>query len=381
LSFSQEKVTQDGATLQGGRRLTLGTDPEFFILDPNGKPVPAWRFYPPKQEKKYYKHRWEYAGQGSYFRDGYALEINTRPEVCRALLSNDLRAGLLGAVGDLPEGFTLTTTPAIKIEKEDLLGAPMDCTVFGCDPALNAYTGEMTTPNIDPHSHLWRYAGGHMHFGGNVEEFPWLANEQQKMFFIKLCDLFIGLPLAYLFDDDANRQRRKYYGRAGECRMQEYPENEDGQPEGGVEYRVPSPQLWNDYPLAQMFFGVMRTIARHVVEFESTWRSSWETAIQEQINNCDVSISWLQEVADHYTPHLLADLKQLKKFADFRLLDQASIGNDTHSGMVEWVESRYKTQSEYNKVMGIYAHRQHDLWTDWRPYPLTMRQGWKQARG
>lgn len=314
----------------------LGTDPEFFILNENGKPVPAWRFYPSKHQAVYLN-----ISRSAYFRDGYALEVNTSPTHCRTLMAQDVRFTLSEAIRLLPRGYTLSTSAAVKIDPSDMSDAPGDCQIFGCDPSLSAYSEEPVRVELDAMDHPYRYAGGHMHLSMPAYTFE---NEHAKRLFVKACDMFIGLPLAYIFNDEANRQRRQYYGQAGEFRIQTYPDKQTG-----IEYRVPSPQLWNSNKISNLFFGVMRSIPSNLAELKKVWKTKWEDDIREQINNCDVSYNWLQKVVGFYTPALLRKTKDLKVFQAMRSPLEDGYPYEEH-GWFEWVQDRFPRT--YKRLLG-----------------------------
>lgn len=302
----------------------IGVDPEFFILDTKGKPVPAWKFFPPKENKMP-------AGTGSFFRDGYALELNTPAETCRARLGNALRETMRVAQEQLPRGYRLSTQATIQINKSDMAGAPTDCQVFGCDPSYNAYTGKEFTVDIDAMSHQFRYAGGHMHCSSEYKD-GFTKNRDTQLMFAKLCDLFIGLPLAYLFDTPDEVQRRQYYGRAGECRLTRYPNWNSG-----VEYRTPSPKLWNHHEVATLFFGVMRKIQGDYAMLAAKWCTSWEKPLQKAINLCQVDPKMLPSVYGFYTPELLQTIKRDAWFTE--LVFPNKLG-DCHTAYTELVSEK-----------------------------------------
>ena len=174
---------------------------------------------------------------------------------------------------------------------------------------------------------------------------PWLATPEDKFLFVKLCDLCVGIPLAYLFDDEANVQRRKYYGRAGECRFQTYPDGSFG-----IEYRTPSPQLWNDQRLAGLMFGVFRDISYKYGSLKPQWKPEWEPMIQDAINTGQVPYHLLQTVGGFYTPELLRLIKTGRYFQDFQFIADP---DDCHLGFSEWVWDTYP--SKWNKLRGCEA--------------------------
>ncbi len=313
----------------------MGVDPEFFILNSAGKPIPAWKHFPPKEAKIPYGYGGGSGGtspHGWYFRDGYALEFNTPPETCRARMGNSLRQTVGDALEKLPKGSTLSTAATIRINNTDMKDAPQDCQIFGCDPSYNAYTEKLFTVDLDAMTHPFRYAGGHMHYGAGIDA-SFMKTSEASFMFVKLCDLFIGLPFAFLYATKDERLRRKYYGRAGECRLQKYPNG--GQ---GVEYRVPSPKLWNNHSVATLFFGVMRTIHNNYADLAKLYDPKWEQPVQDAINNCDVPQSMLQTVPGMYTPELLISLKKQRHF---RIFEFPTYAGDCHTAFTEHVRTQW----------------------------------------
>lgn len=287
------------------RIATLGTDPEFFLVHKtSGRPVPAHRFFPDKSSK-----RELVAGQSKVFRDGYAIELNLIPHRCRETMAYQMYHALAILRRELDAAnLRLTTLPAVEIDlKADLDGAPDDVLHFGCDPAWDAYTGTPNTVPLDGATHGFRYAGGHMHLGldaawldpelrmpGILEDdrklalklYGWMKNAEQVALFIRMCDLYIGVPLSYWFAKPETFARREYYGKAGEFRFQEYGVRKDtgGPVAYGVEYRTPGPELWNAPPVSSLMFGVFRTLAYNFVEMSKTWNAGREQYIREAIN-------------------------------------------------------------------------------------------------
>ena len=312
----------------------IGTDPEFFILDDKGKPVPAWKFFPPQRQKIL-------IGQaGALFRDGYALEVNATPESCRGRFGNEVKGSLKHALAMLPKDYSFTSSPAVRIDLNDMNDAPPDCQIFGCDESLNAYTQKSSSVNLDAYDHPFRYAGGHMHISSSNCRF--LESDADKFLFVKLCDLFVGLPLAYLFDDEANVQRRKYYGRAGECRFQKYPDGTTG-----IEYRTPPPQLWNDQRLMGLMFGVFRDLSYRYKVLKTQWNPAWEPMIQDAINTGQVPYGLLQTAGGFYTPELLRLIKTERYFQDFQFIADP---DDCHIGFGDWAMATYPY--EWHKLQG-----------------------------
>lgn len=316
----------------------LGNDPEFFIFNNENKPVPAWKFFPPQKEKVAALTA-EGDASAWYFRDGYAVEINTVPGTCREQMTYRVHKALRAIIEKLPPGYTLKTLATIRISEHDLKEAPPDGQVFGCKPSINAYTGKESVVDLDAMSHPFRYAGGHMHHSYRA---PYLRDgafntRDTKLMFVKLCDLFIGLPFTYLYSSKDEKLRRKYYGRAGECRLPTYSGSYHG-----VEYRVPSPKLWNNHCLASMFFGVMRSIVAQYEKLSAQYDPKWEKPIQDAINNCCVPLSMIQTVSGFYTPALIDRLKRDKSFSKFTFLRPNHIST---RAFTEYVHNTYPKTS------------------------------------
>src|SRR5207245_8046602 len=105
--------------------------------------------------------------------------------------------------------------------------APPDVLAFGCDPSRNAYTVLPSSPTISAAEHPFRYAGGHLHLGYNqpsaakvaehgrccgVRRLEFLTLPEDVALYVKMVDLFVGVPLSFLLDSPEQYQRRQYYG-------------------------------------------------------------------------------------------------------------------------------------------------------------------------
>ena len=285
---------------------SLGTDPEFFVLDTDRRPVPAFKFFPGKEEKRQVAP--DYSSRVLAFRDGYAVEINIPPASCRENLTLSMLQGLKGTLKCLPMGYTLSSLPAVPIRlPEDLDGAPEDVRTFGCDPSWNAYTGDCLTVPLDASEHPWRYAGGHMHLSiptgykgyTGFDAYQWIFNAESIMLFVRMLDLYLGVPLTLWFAKEETFRRREYYGKAGEFRFQEYMKAPaTGLPAYvGVEYRTPGPEVWNAPPVASFAFGVMRSVAENFDYLRSKWDAGMEEAIRHAVNTGEGARALLRDSA------------------------------------------------------------------------------------
>jgi hypothetical protein len=194
-------------------KLTLGADPELFFVDEKGKPVPAYTILMGDRNDPLEM------GEFSYHYDNVMLEFNVPP----AKTASDFVSNIMGGLSLINVFKTDKVNPAIvtSLDFDSSILKDDRALLIGCDPDMNAYTGEKNTTVEVEELGVTRMAGGHIHVG-----YP-DPTPEFNVTFIKALDLFIGMPLSLL---DVDEFRCKHYGQAGCYRDQEY----------GVEYRTPS---------------------------------------------------------------------------------------------------------------------------------------------
>jgi len=212
--------------------------------------------------------------------------------------------------------WTVIATPVVRIDLvKDMADAPKDVLEFGCEGALDAYTGEPTQVHIRAMEHEYRYAGGHMHFGNPnaiylhpsyVNEGTYvqnradanrhvLAQTQEFPRLVKMLDLYVGVLDSYLFHDPRMFLRRTHYGKAGEYRIQQYPVTLNtaayGQPVHhvtqmvqGLEYRTPSPMMYTNQAVIALMYGAANHVIRNYATLAKSWDVKAEPYIQHAIN-------------------------------------------------------------------------------------------------
>lgn len=350
------------------KALTLGTDPELFLVHgTTGRPVPAHRFFPGKDAKR------DAGVAGTkVFRDGYAVELNLTPQACRETLTHNFYYVIAALSKELAQaGVRLAALPAVEIDLDsDMRDAPEDVQHFGCDPAWDAYTGMPGTIPLDAMTHPYRYAGGHMHLGApyhmwfhNTEDKPywaeyktlfqerynWMRNAEQVALFMRMADLYVGVPLSYWFHKPETFARRQYYGRAGEFRFQEYGTNQEtGKPLAiGVEYRVPGPEVWNAPPVASFAFGVLRTLAFRFNEFAAKWDAKIEPDVQGAINGGEGLRSLVRPMEGWYEKNLFdtGGALEHRPFQNLVVRDQETMGYFHTRGWAFFAQSRFKVDT------------------------------------
>lgn len=313
---------------------TVGCDPEVFIVDQTGRPVPAHRFFPKKA-----------SGLLTY-RDGYAVEFNPRPSYCRGLLLNGLVDLVRDAQASLPAGHRLSSAPAVKIDlAEDLVDAPADVLVFGCEPAENAYTGKKELPAISAKTHPYRYAGGHLHLGAPVDwaGSAWMHDPVLRRMFVRLLDRRIGVVLTYLLSrDKLQYARRRFYGKAGEMRYQTYGRNADGVECHGVEWRVPGANLFNHSALVSLALGIMRDTATWLDPWLQSYDSSLDKAVRAAINTGEGLLDLVPDKDVWGSGSLIYTKSILRTMVTENLYQHYSlpfVNYEMHDGWAEWCET------------------------------------------
>lgn len=137
--------------------------------------------------------------------------------------------------------------------------------IFGCDPSLNCWTGEVIHPQ--PTGDNLRSAGFHVHVGYDGPE------EEKNILLAQAMDLYLGVPS--ILKEPENERKQVGYGQAGNFRHQIH----------GVEYRVLSSFFASDKSLIEWAFNNSQ-IAVNAVN-DGTIKSIVEhkDAIIEAINN------------------------------------------------------------------------------------------------
>lgn len=282
--------------------MKFGSDPEFFILDAGGKSIPAHKRLPGKNAPLQVAARGQRKGAFSFFRDGYALEVNVPPADTVQELTWSMQAALdCVRTFVLSGGERLTTLPGIPVSWGEMKGAPEDVMSVGCDPSEDAYTGDKKYPTLDPATAKERFSGGHMHFSTPKKGGEGWALRKNIPRAVKMLDLFVGLPLTFFFPSKEGFHRRLFYGQAGEFRFQDYGS------EHGLEYRVPSPEVWGHPAVASFAFETAAEVLRRG---PSLWKN-WDSAIEDDLRG---AINWGTDVEKLLTPlEGVFDVATLKK--------------------------------------------------------------------
>lgn len=240
--------------------MLMGADPEFFLVrNSDQKIVPASEAG--LKNGKYDREVRLKTKDLEVYRDGYGMEVNFNiPHLCRGLMGNGMRRGLLEILQDTWKNkYTLSTVPAIPVDLKEIASLPADIAQFGCAPSKNAWGDDLDISGVNGLEHPWRYIGGHIWLSNSYDECSWLETDEGVEQFIRAMDYYLGIPFAYIFDRPEAYIRRKMYGRAGDYRTKQF-----GTRMKGVEYRVLSPEWWNHASWFSFAMGISRFLAtRH----------------------------------------------------------------------------------------------------------------------
>lgn len=198
----------------------IGTDPEVFLNNPEGKKVSAHDLIPGT------KHEPHKVLKGALQPDGLSAEFNIDPaETEEEFLGNiETVLGLLKEqVNSVRPDLVVSITPTAFFDKEYFDSLPSEAKVLGCTPDMNAYTMSENDPPFTDEP--FRTGAGHIHIGwGSGYQ---LADYDHSL----LCvDVVKQLDAVLYFASllwDRDDKRRSLYGKIGAFRIKSY----------GVEYR------------------------------------------------------------------------------------------------------------------------------------------------
>lgn len=244
---------------------SIGTDPEVFLESEKGDIIPAVGLIGGSKNHPLLVHK------GAVQEDNVLGEFNIHPAATPYEFKDNIRR-VMHQLENRVNPLKLKVLSSHHFTKEVLKGAGRQAMQFGCDPDINAWTGEEnSSPN--PFTTL-RTAGGHVHVGFKVDD----DDQESRFNVIKLMDVYLGVP-SVLLDNDV--ERRSLYGKAGACRLKEY----------GAEYRVLS-NFWlqSDAHMDWVYNQTKRAVDNMEYLDEILAKYNPET-IQYTINNSDKNLA------------------------------------------------------------------------------------------
>lgn len=260
--------------------MSVGTDPELFVVDKKDKLIPAFKFLPEKNDAK--------RSNVHQYWDGFQAEFDfSSPYQCLEEMAWDIQASLgsiLERAREHDKHAKLSIQNVFELSKEVLDTAETHQVELGCKPSFNIYDdkGERVA---NPRKLMHRFAGGHMHFSlKDGRDVPDYGKSVHAL------DSVLGIWSVGAAASLDNPIRRKYYGLAGEYRKPIYrSDGWEGQRRTfGIEYRTLS-NFWLCHPA---IYHLTWDIGRLAIWFaDSEFFKYWVVTpeeIRETINNCDV---------------------------------------------------------------------------------------------
>ena len=220
--------------------ITIGADPELFLIDVNGKYISSVGRMGGSKEKPFS------IGQGCAIQeDNVAVEFNIAPAGSAEAFIASCTYALEFLTKKAADQKLALSVVASTIFPEDQL-QDKETRAFGCNPDFNAWTGEENeSPRADDPN--LRSCGGHIHIGfENID----------KTQVARWCDVKLGLYSVLEDTLEGTARRRELYGRAGAFRPKPY----------GIEYRVLSPYWLADEKIMRMVYWRARIAAKTAQE-------------------------------------------------------------------------------------------------------------------
>lgn len=223
--------------------VTLGCDPELFIR--NGKNIIG-------SEKVVGKGLEAYPNimYGKVVPDGVQVELNPESCTCREALNYCISGCLRAITQKLTNGMSLDFSQTVELTREEFSSLPESAMSFGCKPSFNVNSDEPFLMMLNPSKYLVRSAGGHIHIGAESLTTKRILKDVKRI--VPVLDTILGNTCVLIDRNEGNKERRKYYGRAGEYRLPSY----------GIEYRTLS-NFWLISPTISTF---VMGLARHAVD-------------------------------------------------------------------------------------------------------------------
>ena len=190
-------------------KFRLGADPEVLLKNARGKHMSAIGYIGADKHNPL-----QIKGMKKGFtlqEDNVSLEYGIPPASSGKELWENIHAVMEKSKEWIPS-LRFSNLSCVIMPKDQMMHPAAH--VFGCEPDLNAWTKEVNPSPQPPHPFM-RSAGGHVHI--ETKEDPFKV--------IRTVDGFLGIASVLM---DVGTERRKFYGKAGACRVKPY----------GVEYRT-----------------------------------------------------------------------------------------------------------------------------------------------
>lgn len=257
------------------RNVTIGADPELFIINEKTKKVVSAVGLIPGEKGNPWRSEDMPEGFGLET-DNILAEFNIPPVTDGINFVNNIVY-----MQEYINKFVKSKNPDLGIKCTASQTVPTSelqsdqAKLFGCDVDYNAYTMK-ANPKPKGTSTNLRSAGFHIHVG---YENP---NVDTSLALVKYMDAFLGLPSVI---KDKDKKRRSLYGKAGCFRLTDY----------GVEYRVLSSAMMST--TAKLSF-VWKQLQKALKAYQCDFPLPDRNEVQEAINNSNVQLA--EKLITHY---------------------------------------------------------------------------------
>ena len=285
--------------------ISLGMDPEAMVLSPDGKLKSAIGIVPGSKEEKCILKN----GHAAYY-DNVLAEFNLAPGRSKEEVVANLR-DCLTQYSELVKPNRLILQASATYPKGEC--EHKDAKLFGCSIEMCAY--EICVLSPPECKTTFRSAGGHVHIGydGGVDcpqedrtqeewEEALFQIAWQRIWVVRMCDLFLGIPSLLLDKDPSSAARRKLYGGAGTHR---------GCPGYGVEYRALS-NFWLSRPSLVELIYDLATLAVKVTIEDRIHEKIWEEEIEPDLMRATINTANAAQVGKF--------MKTIKKYASAEIM-------------------------------------------------------------
>ena len=248
------------------KNITIGTDPEFFIQDKDGKLISSIGII---EGTKDVPNRLKFLGSGfAIQKDNVLGEFNVPHGYSAQEVSNSVSI-MKAYISGLLESKGLHPLYAASGKYDDDQLQSDEAKEFGCSPDFNAWTNGVNEKPEGTTTTL-RSAGCHCHVGYDGK------TAKRSRDIIKALDVFIGIPSVII---DTDTKRRSLYGKAGCFRHTMF----------GCEYRTPSGFFLSDPKLTEWLFGQIFEAINYLNEFGIEEINNDGAWIVETINSGNIN--------------------------------------------------------------------------------------------
>ena len=241
--------------------MMIGSDPEFFIVNEDNKLIPSREIL---KNLKTSKHE---DVSGKIKPDGILAEFNVAHSCCRDILIMNLNRIHETLNKHLKTfKYKVYNNSVFNIDQETFDNMSIDDKELGCKPDRNAYSGEENNIPFEKMDIPKRTCGGHIHIGLStkirqvkidkfkieknkmltIEKIKEILKNQsidymptndiicyQDRLTIRILDAIVGVTSVLLDNKQSQKERREFYGKAGDYRRTLYSAGSTG-----LEYRV-----------------------------------------------------------------------------------------------------------------------------------------------